>query len=54
MDNCISNKIAKEGLTILLCCTMSGEFELPLIIGKYLKIVCFLKNIQFNNFGVKR
>ena len=40
-DACRGGKIAKERLTVLLCCNAVGEFEKPIVIGKYGKPRCF-------------
>ncbi|KFM76081.1 Tigger transposable element-derived protein 6, partial [Stegodyphus mimosarum] len=32
---------SKECLTVLLCCNMEGEFELPFVIGKVKTLRCF-------------
>lgn len=50
-QSCAGGKVAKERLTVLLCASMSGEREKPLVIGKSLKPRCF-KNMDVTKFGV--
>ena len=50
-SNCAGGKKSKKRLTVSLCVNAIGEFETPLVIGKYLKPRCF-KNIDPKNLPV--
>lgn len=39
--DCKGGKVAKERVTVLLCCNMEGEFEKPIVIGKFANPRCF-------------
>ncbi|KAJ4438141.1 hypothetical protein ANN_14080 [Periplaneta americana] len=49
-QSCAGGKVAKGRLTVLLCASMSGECEKPLVIGKSLKPRCF-KKMDVTKFG---
>lgn len=51
-NRCTGGKVAKERLTVLLCASMSGEREKPLVIGKAAKPRCF-KNMDITKFGIE-
>lgn len=40
-SKCFGGKVSKNRITVMLCVSMKGEFEKPLIIGKSLKPRCF-------------
>ena len=41
-EKCFGGKKAKERLSVLLCSNMDGsDFQMPLVIGKYEKPLCF-------------
>jgi hypothetical protein len=44
-------KLAKERLTVMFCCSASGEKLKPMLIGKAKKPRCF-KNINVTNLPV--
>lgn len=44
--DCISEKVSKRRLTISICCTALCEYEIPLLSGKTLKLMCFQKNFS--------
>jgi hypothetical protein len=48
---CKGGKIAKERLTVMFCCSASGEKLKPMVIGKAKKPRCF-KNIDVTNLPV--
>ncbi|GBM29117.1 Tigger transposable element-derived protein 6 [Araneus ventricosus] len=48
---CSGGKISKERLTLLLCCNMLEDFEIPVVIGKAKKPRCF-KNIDVRKLSV--
>lgn len=50
-NNCKGGNISKEGLVVLLCTNMDGDFETPLIIDKDQSPSCF-KGININSFKV--
>lgn len=49
---CIGGKISKERITVVLCCSATGEKMKPLVIYKSIKPACF-KNVNINNLGVQ-
>lgn len=51
-ETCIGGKVSKERLTILLCCSMSGEKLMPLVIGKAARPRCF-KGVDINKLPVE-
>lgn len=40
-EKCIGGKMSKERLTVFLCANIIGEFERPVVIGKWEKPRCF-------------
>ncbi|GBM26480.1 Tigger transposable element-derived protein 4, partial [Araneus ventricosus] len=50
-EKCSGGKISNERLTLLLCCNMLGDFEIPVVIGKAKKPRCF-KNIDVRKLSV--
>ncbi|GBM84948.1 Tigger transposable element-derived protein 4 [Araneus ventricosus] len=50
-EKCSGGKISKEQLTLLLCCNMLEDFEIPVVIGKAKKPRCF-KNIDVRKLSV--
>jgi hypothetical protein len=50
-ENCSGGKISKERLTVLLCCSMDGEFEKPLVIDKAKRPRAF-KKLDVSKFPV--
>ncbi|GBL74291.1 Tigger transposable element-derived protein 6 [Araneus ventricosus] len=50
-EKCSGGKISKERLTLLLCCNMLEDFEIPVVIGKTKKPRCF-KNIDVRKLSV--
>lgn len=51
-EKCSGGKSSKERLTVLLCCNVEGDFEMPLVIGKSRKPRCF-KSINLNSLKVQ-
>ena len=50
-DDCKGIKIKKDRITLLLCCSMSGEKQKPFIIGKSKNPRCF-RNVDFKKLKV--
>ena len=50
-ENCSGGKLAKDRLTVMFCVNMLGEFEDPLIIGRWGRPRCFGR-MDINSFGV--
>ena len=48
---CGGGKVAEERLTVLLCASMSGEREKPLVIRKAAKSRCF-KNVDVTKLAL--
>lgn len=51
-SECKGGKLAKERLTVMLCCSMTGEKLKPFVIGKALNPRCF-KNVKHSSLPVK-
>jgi len=50
-DDCKGGKLAKERLTVMFCCSMTGEKLQPLVVGKAERPRCF-KNTNIAALGV--
>ena len=46
--DCKGGKVAKERLTVFFCCNMDGEFEKPVVIGKFANPRCFKRLNQMS------